>query len=819
MNLLESLNDAQKQAASHIDGALLILAGAGSGKTKTLTTRLAYLLSNVGIAPQNTLTLTFTNKAAKEMSERAMKLIQDSNMSISSMPLLCTFHKFGLLFLQRYMHAINRSNLFSVIDDDDKKRILKPIKKELDSNSNVNLKLSDITNYISTCKNNALLASEIKPSNSDETLLLEAYKQYEEYLVKYNLIDFDDLLLIPYKILESNSTLREKISQKFQYIMVDEYQDTNNLQVALLKQLCSTHNNICVVGDDDQSIYGWRGANISNILEFGRDFPNPKIIKLEQNYRSTKQILNIANNLISKNKDRYNKTLVTEKSGSDVKVLENQDEKEEMSKIIESIRKLDSKYSDIAILYRTNPLSLNIEKSFLAEKIPYNVVGAIRFYDRAEIKDSLAYLRLALNPHDDFSLLRIINRPRRGVGDKSMSSIIKKANKFKSIYECFNAGIYRNERYFNALSEVYKITESLKECLEDTPLMMYDIFKYQIKLYAEDDKDDKIGISNEGRRKNIEELFSHINEFFLESRVNLPSIDEQALSSQYAQLNYAEKLQEFLNNISLLTNADSNDNKDAITCMSIHSSKGLEFKHVFVIGLENGIFPLRYNGFDTMESYSDFSESFGESFSEYKCDLSEERRLGYVAFTRAKDTLTLSYTKSRYYVNYRSNREPSLFFKESGLEISSSGGLDSNGLGSSGSRFGGAFGSAFGDSAFGGSGGLNRGFGASSLDSSDSGGFGSLESSGLASGGLGFGGASGGSALESSGLGSSGLNRGSLESSGSTSSGFKKGDCAKHKIFGFGKIESVQGSGDKARITISFSGQKRTILASFLQKV
>lgn len=807
MNLLESLNDAQKQAASHIDGALLILAGAGSGKTKTLTTRLAYLLSSVGIAPQNTLTLTFTNKAAKEMSERAIKLIQDSNMSISSMPLLCTFHKFGLLFLQRYMHAINRSNLFSVIDDDDKKRILKPIKKELDSNSNVNLKLSDITNYISTCKNNALLASEIKPNNSDETLLLEAYKQYEEYLVKYNLIDFDDLLLIPYKILESNSALREKISQKFQYIMVDEYQDTNNLQVALLKQLCSTHNNICVVGDDDQSIYGWRGANISNILEFGRDFPNPKIIKLEQNYRSTKQILNIANNLISKNKDRYNKTLVTEKSGADVKVLENQDEKEEMSKIIESIRKLDSKYSDIAILYRTNPLSLNIEKSFLAEKIPYNVVGAIRFYDRAEIKDSLAYLRLSLNPHDDFSLLRIINRPRRGVGDKSMSSIIKKANKFKSIYECFNAGIYRNERYFNALSEVYKITESLKECLEDTPLMMYDIFKYQIKLYAEDDKDDKIGISNEGRRKNIEELFSHINEFFLESRVNLPSIDEQALSSQYAQLNYAEKLQEFLNNISLLTNADSNDNKDAITCMSIHSSKGLEFKHVFVIGLENGIFPLRYNGFDTMESFSDFSESF----SEYKCDLSEERRLGYVAFTRAKDTLTLSYTKSRYYVNYRSNREPSLFFKESGLEISSFGGLDSNGLVSGASRFGGAFGSASGGSA---SGGLNRGFGASSLDSSDSSGLGSgLDSSKSASSGSNRG------SLESSGSTSSGLNRNSLDSSGATSSEFKKGDCAKHKIFGFGKIESVQGSGDKARITISFGGQKRTILASFLQKV
>ncbi|WP_034570589.1 UvrD-helicase domain-containing protein [Helicobacter saguini] len=764
MNLLESLNDAQRNAATHVDGALLILAGAGSGKTKTLTTRLAYLLSDVGVPPQNTLTLTFTNKAAREMAERALKLIQDSNMSLNSMPLLCTFHKFGLLFLQRYMQVLGRSNLFSVIDEDDKKRILKPIKKELDSNSNVNLKLSDILSYISNCKNNILLSSEIKASNTDEALLLSAYQKYEEYLEKYNLIDFDDLLLLPYKILESNAALREKISQKFQYIMVDEYQDTNNLQVALLKQLCSTHNNICVVGDDDQSIYGWRGANIANILHFDKDFPNPKVIKLEQNYRSTKQILDIANNLISKNTDRYNKRLVTEKSGVDVKVIENKDEREEMGKIIESIRtlKADSKttYSDIAILYRTNLLSLNIEKSFLAEKIPYIVVGAIRFYDRAEIKDALAYLRLTLNPHDDFSLLRIINRPRRGVGDKSIAEIIAKANNFKSIYECFESKIYKGARYEKALSEIYEIIESLKECLEDTPLMMYDIFKYKIKLYAEEDKEDKLGISNEERRKNIEELFSQINEFFLESSVianvdsiNVDSIESntpdstKSLESKHTQLSNAEKLQEFLNNITLLTNADSNANKDAITCMSIHSSKGLEFKHVFVVGLENGIFPLRYSNVD-------FNALDSTESSENKCDLSEERRLGYVAFTRAKDSLILSYTKSRYYINYRMDRSPSLFFKESGLEISHVERYNSH---------------------------------VEQSETSNKDGYAHAY----------------------------GKRTDSIESK----SDFKKGDCAKHKIFGFGKIESVQGKGLNARVTISFAGQKRIILASFLEKI
>ena len=346
-NFLSNLNESQQRAAQHIDGSLLILAGAGSGKTKTITTRLAYLIS-IGIDPASILTLTFTNKAATEMRERAYALI-DSHMSTP--PILCTFHKFGLMFLKFYISELNRKNNFIIIDSDDKKRILKTIDKEITTS----ILVSEISKY----KNTLLSPAEAKAGAELKLYqqIADVYEKYENYLVKNNLVDFDDLLLLPYKILSANEALAKETSEKYQYIMVDEYQDTNELQYKLLRLLCSTHNNLCVVGDDDQSIYGWRGATIKNILNFSEHFKDTVVVKLEENYRSTDTILDHANQLIEHNRDRLGKKLVgTRTKGDSIRVYESQDENEETRKIVEDIRNLiDSgvRGKDIAILFRS----------------------------------------------------------------------------------------------------------------------------------------------------------------------------------------------------------------------------------------------------------------------------------------------------------------------------------------------------------------------------------------------------------------------------------------------------------------------------------
>jgi DNA helicase-2/ATP-dependent DNA helicase PcrA len=367
-NLLSSLNESQKIAAQHIDGPLLILAGAGSGKTKTITTRLAYLIS-IGIDPRSILTLTFTNKAASEMRERAFNMLDNSQ--INTPPLLCTFHKFGLLFLKFHMSELGRKNNFIIIDTDDKKRILKSFDKEITTS----LLVSEISKY----KNSLLTPAEAKAAAQLKLYqeIADIYEQYEAYLEKNNLVDFDDLLLLPYKILKNNEKLAEETSKKYQYIMVDEYQDTNELQYRLLRLLSSSHNNLCVVGDDDQSIYGWRGATIKNILNFNEHFENTVVVKLEENYRSTDTILNHANQLIEHNRDRLGKKLVgTRQKGDSVRIYESHDENEETRKIIEDIKKLvDSGISpkNIAILFRVNALSRSLEEGFNKAGLHYKL--------------------------------------------------------------------------------------------------------------------------------------------------------------------------------------------------------------------------------------------------------------------------------------------------------------------------------------------------------------------------------------------------------------------------------------------------------------
>ncbi len=624
-DILEGLNPAQREAASHVDGAMLILAGAGSGKTKTITARLAYLLSN-GVPPGNTLTLTFTNKAATEMRSRALNLI--SGLNLSSMPLLCTFHKFGLLFLKFHISELGRSANFQFIDTDDKKKIIKGFE--------INLPTSLLAAKISTYKN-----SLIGPKDIDELLkgeddelsrmysgfyahCADAYKRYEAYLAVNNLVDFDDLLILPYKILSANERLCDEISRRYAYITVDEYQDTNDIQFKLLQKLCATHENLVVVGDDDQSIYGWRGARIENILNFKDQFSNVKFIKLEQNYRSTDEILNAANELISHNKNRLGKSLTSMNGGGEkIEILRSDEESIEAAKIAEAIKKLLASGvapSQIAVLYRVNALSRALEEGLNRAKIPYKMVGGVKFYERAEIKDTIAYLRLVNDEHDDFSMRRIINVPKRGIGKVSLARLEELSRlRLISLFDAFSepdAGL--SAKAAQALAELKNGIASIS-ALADT-IKKIDALEpaFGLKAYYASLPD------GADRVANIDEFLAMLKD----EASNKPDFD----------------LAEFLNELSLLSDQDAIMG-DAINIMSVHASKGLEFEHLFVIGLEEGFFPL-----------------LGDS-----SDIEEERRLAYVAITRAKRTLALSFAASRFYRGKRERLDASRFIAEAGL--------------------------------------------------------------------------------------------------------------------------------------------------------
>lgn len=621
-NLLISLNDSQKIAAQHIDGPLLILAGAGSGKTKTITTRLAFLIS-IGIDPSSILTLTFTNKAATEMRERAFSLLDSSK--IFTPPLLCTFHKFGLLFLKFHMSELERKNNFIIIDTDDKKRILKSINKEIPSA----LLASEVSKY----KNSLMSPSEVKATAQLKLYqeIAQIYEDYENYLEKNNLVDFDDLLLLPYKILKNNEGLAKQISQKYQYIMVDEYQDTNELQYRLLRLLCSSHNNLCVVGDDDQSIYGWRGATIKNILNFSDHFENSLVIKLEDNYRSTDTILNHANQLIEHNRDRLGKKLIgTRTKGDSIRIYESNDENDETRKIVEDIKKLiDSGENpkNIAILFRVNALSRSLEEGFNKAGLHYKLVGGMKFYERSEIKDLIAYFRILTNLNDNFSIKRIINKPKRGIGKTTIEKLEEKSIETgKSIFDLIQdldaEGISLIVGKKNA--RTLKVFEAsildLRESLTQSKMRFLDNFEETFDYRA---SYDNLPDGFE-RQANIDEFYGYIRDYFIQN----PHLD----------------LKDFLNEIALESENDDYSG-EAVSMMSVHASKGLEFKHLFIIGLEEGFFPITGDG----------------------SDLEEERRLGYVAITRAKDNLTLSFVHSRFYKGKRTVLSKSRFLSESGL--------------------------------------------------------------------------------------------------------------------------------------------------------
>ena len=619
--IFKNLNESQTNAVKQTEGPVLILAGAGSGKTTTIISRLAYLIEEVGIPASNTLTLTFTNKAAKEMKERSLNMISSSAYP----PLLCTFHKFGLLFLKFNIHLLKRANNFVVIDTDDKKRIIKKINSELPTP----LIASEISRY-----KNSLMTPDDAYKQAElfnYKQIAEVFREYENYLHENNLVDFDDLIALTFKLLDENPELAEVTSKKYQYIMIDEYQDTNELQLKLLEKLCTTHTNLCVVGDDDQSIYGWRGAHIRNIMEFDQDFEGTKVFKLEENYRSRSPILKVANSLIEHNRSRLGKKLIpTRGNGDDVTVLNSNDENEEARKIATKINKLLESgvgANNIAILYRVNVLSRSIEEGLNRASIAYKLVGGLRFYDRAEIKDLISYIRVITNFHDDFSFKRIVNKPKRGLGKASVEKVELAAHsQGKSIFEYIksaslgeleslvrkkNAGTLK--KFIEDIEEVATVsresTYNFIDRLEET-FHLKDIYK---------------GMQDESERVlNMDEFYGLFRDFVK----NSPEAS----------------LDEFLNELTLQSEQDQVEG-ESIYMMSIHASKGLEFDHVFIIGLEEGFLPLVGDG----------------------SDLEEERRLGYVSFTRAKDTLTLSHAGSRFYKGRRSDLQKSRFFNEAGL--------------------------------------------------------------------------------------------------------------------------------------------------------
>ena len=619
--IFEKLNESQTAAVKQTEGPVLILAGAGSGKTTTVVSRLAYLIEGVGIPASNTLTLTFTNKAAKEMRERSSSMMKN----LSFPPLLCTFHKFGLLFLKFNIHLLNRQNNFVVIDTDDKKRIIKKINSEIPTP----LIASEISRYKNSLLNPEDAYKQAEYFNYQQ--IAKIYEEYETYLLENNLVDFDDLIALTYKLLDKNEDLTRATSEKYRYIMVDEYQDTNELQLKLLQKLCSAHNNLCVVGDDDQSIYGWRGAHIRNIMEFDQDFNGTSVFKLEENYRSREPILKVANSLIEHNRSRLGKKLIpTRGSGEDVTILNSNDENEEARKIASKVAKLlDSgvKAEDIAVLYRVNVLSRSIEEGLNRAGIAYKLVGGLRFYDRAEIKDLISYIRVITNFHDDFSFKRIVNKPKRGLGKASVDKIELAAHANESsIFDYIekislsDLEILVKNKNAKTLKKFVKDIQSVAKVVAESTYNFIDVLEETFHL-----KNIYAGMPDEAEKiLNMDEFYGLFRDFVK----NSPEAS----------------LDEFLNELTLQSEQDQVEG-ESIYMMSIHASKGLEFDHIFIIGMEEGFLPLIGDG----------------------SDLEEERRLGYVSFTRAKETLTLSHVGSRFYKGRRSDLQKSRFFNEAGL--------------------------------------------------------------------------------------------------------------------------------------------------------
>ena len=625
LNLLEKLNDKQREAASQIDGSILILAGAGSGKTRTITYRIAHMIENVGISPYSILAVTFTNKAAKEMRERVEELVGD----VAKACTISTFHSFGMRLLRMYGKEVGYNSNFTIYDTDDQKRIVKAILKGQNLSINgVKLTERDLVSMISKIKEQIKTLDEYSVMNKQ---IVEVYDKYNRALLESNAMDFSDILLNTYKLLQKSEIL-EKVQNKYKYIMIDEYQDTNNLQYKIIDLIARKSSNLCVVGDENQSIYGFRGANILNILNFENNYNNAKIIKLEENYRSTTTILDAANELIKNNKSSKDKKLWTQNGKGDlIKVLACDNARDEVSRIIEIIKENHQNgiaYRDMTILYRTNAQSRVFEEGLLRYSIPHKVFGGISFYSRAEIKDIIAYLSIIVNPQDELNLQRIINVPKRKVGEKGIEKIITYARE-------------NNLNLLEVLSHIKEIS-GLTVVGKEKLLEMYDIIKelrdlsyIETASYIVQTLIDKI------------KYIDYIKENYDDAEARIENIDEFKNSILELENVVGElRLNEYLENVSLISATDDLEEKsDYVKLMTIHNSKGLEFPIVFLVGFENEIFP---------GSRAMFEEK----------EMEEERRLCYVALTRAEKKLYLSHATIRFVYGQDRLSTPSVFLKE-----------------------------------------------------------------------------------------------------------------------------------------------------------
>ena len=607
------LNKVQKLAVEANKGPVLIFAGAGSGKTKVLTEKIHHLIRLEKLKPENILSVTFTNKAAKEMKTRVMSLLKTKKLEVA----IGTFHSICARLIRNEAKKIGLNPQFAIYDIQDQSDLYKVVLKELNISKDV-ITANQARNQISLLKNKMITPKDLlkKAKTVFEKKLTDIYRVYEEMLKQNSALDFDDLLLYPLKIFEDYPEILKKYQNLWKYVLVDEYQDTNKPQFLFLSYITKDHKNICVVGDDDQSIYGWRGAEISNILNFERLFPSCKIFTLEKNYRSTQQILDAATAVVSHNARRAEKKLIANNGeGEPLVLIETKDELEEADAIISALEKeikLHKRtFNHFSILYRTNAQSRALEDSFRRTGIPYNLVGSIRFYERKEVKDALGYLKLVINLSDTISLRRIVNFPPRGIGMKTMDKCVAKAEEDNiSLFEVLKnskqlairgkqsdslVSFYRLIKKYSGLQKKLNASELSRSMIEESGIIKY--FR------------DSQEVENKDRYENILELLNSIDEFCLK--------------------NPKSTLSDFLEEVSLLTDIDNwNDSENRVTLMTVHSSKGLEFPVVFVAGLDDGLFPL----FRTFEKQD---------------ELEEERRLFYVAVTRARHKVFLLYATNR----------------------------------------------------------------------------------------------------------------------------------------------------------------------------
>lgn len=629
MKLVQNMNENQLKAILKTQGAVMVIAGAGSGKTRVLTNRIAYLIAEKNVLESNILAITFTNKAAKEMKERVYSLVGETSKYIW----INTFHSMCVRILRQHIDLLGYNKNFTILDTSEQKTIIKNIVKELNLSED-SYQPNNILKIISNSKNSMISVNEMKAQARFGFMknVAEIYENYQKYLKKNSVLDFDDLMLKTIVLFEKHSEVLALYQNKFEYIHVDEYQDTNVIQYKLIKMLSEVHKNICVVGDDDQSIYSWRGACSDNIINFEKDYENVEIIFLDQNYRSNSTILDAANAVIKNNTDRKDKALWSENKGGDkitvYSAANDKDETDDIAKKILDLKAQGIDYKDIAILYRANYLSRSMENSCMAFGIPYKLIGSLKFLQRQEIRDLLAYMNVIVNRNDEFSLRRIINVPKRGIGASSMAKIDNYAEQYGlSLFEALknidmigvSKKITTNIHLLTQLIEKYSQTEQYS--IEDLIVGVYKDSGYESMLKESADA------YAESRIENISELVSS--------------------AKQFSSMN--DNLIDFISEMSLTSDADDENEDDSVVLSTVHAAKGLEYRVVFIMGLEENLFP---------------SIRDAESSEDERNKMEEERRLAYVAITRAKEKLFMSYANRRMQFGSIKNNKRSRFLDE-----------------------------------------------------------------------------------------------------------------------------------------------------------